>query len=228
MQCIAFPSPVLPGKEESPGKFGQELSADPGLADFVDRSGIGLLRVFQMSTPMGDVVTTYMEAESIATAFGLQQSDSSEVARRLRQQIMDTHGMDIATAPPPAAEQVLEHYQPRAPRQPGLGFSAPVLAGKTGLLRGLRSETAGPRQADWHEFNRGLGVTVHRVFVLGTPMGDFASVYFEAPDPVAANAAFAADASDFGGYFKATVEEAFGIDFSEPLPPIRLLFEVTG
>jgi hypothetical protein len=227
MQCIAFPSPVLPGKEESPAKFGQELSANPGLADFVDRSGIGLLRVFQMSTPMGDVVTTYMEAESLATALGLQQSDSSEVARRLRQQIMDAHGMDIATAPAPSAEQVLEHHQPRAPRQPGLGFSVPVVAGKTGLLRGLGSETTGPRQADWHEFNRGLGVSVHRVFVLGTPMGDFASVYFEAPDPVAANAAFAADTSDFGRYFKATVEEAFGIDFSEPLPPIRQLFDVT-
>jgi len=69
---------------------------------------------------------------------------------------------------------------------------------------------------------------VHRVFVLGTPMGDFASVYFEAPDPVAANAAFAADISDFGRYFRTTVEEAFGIDFSEPLPPIRQLFEVAG
>jgi hypothetical protein len=59
-------------------------------------------------------------------------------------------------------------------------------------------------------------------------MGDFASVYFEAPDPVAANAAFAADTSAFGTYFKSVVEEAFGIDFSQPLPPIRQLFEVTG
>ena len=85
MQCIAFPSPVLPGKEDSPAKFGRELPANPGLADFVGRSGVGLLRVFQMSTPAGDVVTTYMEAESLATAFGLQQSDTSEVARLLRQ-----------------------------------------------------------------------------------------------------------------------------------------------
>jgi hypothetical protein len=228
MECIAFPAPVLAGKEESPAKFGQQLSAHPGLADFADRSGIGLLRVFQMSTPMGDVVTTYLEAESLATAFGLQQSDSSEVAGLLRQQILEAHGMDIATAPVPAAERVLEHYQPHAPRQPGLGFSAPVAAGKTGVLRGLGSETAGPRKVDWHEFNRGLGVSVHRVFVLGTPMGDFASVYFEAPDPVVANEAFAADTSDFGRYFKATVEDALGIDFSQPLPPIRQLFEVTG
>jgi hypothetical protein len=116
MQCIAFPSPVLPGKEDSPAKFAAELSGSPGLGDFIDRSGIGLLRVFQMSTPMGDVVTTYMEAESLATAFGLQQSDTSEVARLLRQQILDAHGMDIAAAPAPSAEQVLEHYQPRAPR----------------------------------------------------------------------------------------------------------------
>jgi hypothetical protein len=228
MESIAFPSPVLAGEEESPAKFSQQLSAHPGLADFIARSGIGLLRVFQMSTPMGDVVTTYMEAESLATAFSVQQSDTSEVARMLRQHITDAHGMDIATGPAPAAEQVLEHSQPRAPREAGLGFSVPVQAGKTGLLRNLGSQAAGPRQADWHEFNRGLGVSVHRVFVLGTPMGDFASVYFEAPDPVAANAAFAADTSDFGEYFKATVEEAFGIDFSEPLPPIRPLFEVTG
>jgi hypothetical protein len=103
-----------------------------------------------------------------------------------------------------------------------------VVAGKTGLLRGLWSETTGPRQADWHEFNRGLGASVHRGFILGTPMGDFASVYFEAPDPVAANAAFAADTSNFGRYFKATAEEAFGIDLSQPLPSIRQLFEVAG
>jgi hypothetical protein len=228
MQCIAFPSPVLPGKEESPAQFGRELSANPGLADFVHRSGIGILRVFQMSTPQGEVVTTYLEAKSLATAFGLQQSDASEVARLLRQQVMDAHGMDITTAPAPAADQWLEHYEPLTPRQPGLGFSAPVVVGKTGLLRGLWSETTGPRQDGWHAFNRGVGASVHRGFVLETPMGDFASVYFEAPDPVAANAAFAADTSAFGTYFKSAVEEAFGIDFSQPLPPVRQLFEVTG
>jgi hypothetical protein len=228
MECIAFPSPVLAGQEDSPAKFGQQLSVNPGLADFVARSGIGLLRVFQMSAPQGDVVTTYLEAQSLATAFGMQQHDTSEVARLLRRQILDAHGMDIATAPAPSAERFLEHYEPLSPRQPAVGFSAPVVAGKTGVLRDLGSETAGPRQAGWHEFNRGLGVSVHRAFVLGTPMGDFASVYFEAPDPAAANAAFAADTSDFGRYFKATVEEAFGIDFSQPLPPISQLFEVTG
>jgi hypothetical protein len=228
MQCVAFPSPVLPGKEESPAKFGQELSGNPGLADFVARSGIGILRVFQMNTPQGAVVTTYMEAESLASAFDLQQNDTSEVARLLRQQIMDAHGMDITTAPAPAAEQWLEHYEPHTPRQPGLGFSVPVVPGKTGLLRGLWSEITGSRRDEWQAFNSSLGASVHRAFVLETPMGDFASVYFEATDPVAANAAFAADTSAFGLHFKSVVEEAFGIDFGDPLPPITQLFEVTG
>lgn len=56
-------------------------------------------------------------------------------------------------------------------------------------------------------------------------MGDFANVYFQAPDPVGANRRFAADASDFGASFKTKVADAFGIDFNEPLPPVRTVFE---
>ena len=228
MQGTAFPAPVLPGKEAAPARLGEQISSRSTLADFVARSGIGLLRVFQMSTPQGEVVTTYLEADPLDQAFRLQQTDPSEIAQLIREGTKENHGIDLAAQAPPAAEQYLEHYEPASPRQAGIGFSAPLVPGKTDLLRDLGRETAGARNAEWRAFNRSFGVTVHRAYILPTPMGDFSSVYFEAPDPVAANQAFAADTSEFGTHFKSVVEEAFGIDFSQPLPPLKLVFETAG
>jgi len=69
MEGIAFPAPVLPGKEKEPSLTGEKLSAHPELADFIKRSGLKLLRVFQMSTPQGDVVTTYVEGDPVRRVF---------------------------------------------------------------------------------------------------------------------------------------------------------------
>ena len=225
MGSLAFPSPVLPGKEAAPAAIGAQLAEHPGLQDFLANATLSLVRVYQMTTPMGDVVTTYQEAESIGQSFQNQGDDPSEVAQLLREHIKSTHGIDVASTAPPQAEQWLEYAEPGAPRHPGLAFSMPVQPGKSDALRALSRETAGPRQTGWEALNRDHGVTLHRAFIIATPMGDFASVYFEAPDPVEANRQFAADASDFGSYFKNEVADAFGIDFNEPLPPIRTVFE---
>jgi hypothetical protein len=181
--------------------------------------------VYQMTTPMGDVVTTYQEADSIERSFQNQVDDPSEVAQLLRDHIKGTHGIDIAAQPPPAAEQWLEFTEPGSLRNPGVAFSAPIQPGKTDLLRALGRETAGARKADWEANNRENGDTLHRAYIIPTPMGDFASVYFEAPDPAEANRRFAANTSSFGTYFKDQVAEALGIDFNDPLPPIRTVFE---
>lgn len=188
-------------------------------------STVSLARVYQMTTPMGDVVTTYQEAESIERAFQNQANDQSEAAQLLREHVKAAHGIDVETQTPPAAEQWLEFSEPGPSRQPGLAFSAPIQPGKTELLRSVGRETAGPRRAEWAALNRDNGVSLHRAYIVSTPMGDFASVYFEAPDPAGANRQFAADSSDFGAYFKTKVAEAFGIDFNEPLPPIKTVFE---
>ncbi|MEA5454773.1 hypothetical protein SPF06_08575 [Sinomonas sp. JGH33] len=225
MGSLAFPSPVIPGKEAAPAEMGARLAEHPGLQDFLANSTVSLARVYQMTTPMGDVVTTYQEAESMERAFENQANDASEVAQLLRDHVKNAHGIDIATQPPPAAEQWLEFSEPAGSRHPGLGFSAPILPGKTEQLRSLGGETAGARKAEWETLNRDNGVTLHRAYIISTPMGDFASVYFEAPDPAEANRRFAADASDFGMYFKKTVADAFGIDFNQPLPPVRTVFE---
>jgi hypothetical protein len=228
MESLAFPSPVLPGREAVPAEFGAKLGQHPGLQDFLAKSTVSLARAYQMTTPMGDVVTTYQEAESIERAFQNQANDPSEAAQLLREHVKATHGIDVATQTPPAAEQWLEFSEPGSSHRPGLAFSAPIQPGKTELLRSLGRETAGPRRAEWEALNRDNGVSLHRAYIVSSPMGDFASVYFEAPDPAGANRRFAADASDFGVYFKTKVAEAFGIDFNEPLPPVRTVFEAVS
>lgn len=225
MGSIAFPSPVLAGKETAPAEIGARLAGDPGLQDFLANGTLSLVRVYQMTTPMGDVVTTYQEADSIERSFQNQVDDPSEVAQQLREHIKGTHGIDIAAQPPPATEQYLEFSEPGSSRHPGIAFSAPIQPGKTELLRALGRETTGGRKAEWEANNRENGVTLHRAYVISTPMGDFTSVYFEAPDPAEANRRFAADASGFGTYFKSQVADALGIDFNEPLPPVKTVFE---
>ncbi|WAH97385.1 hypothetical protein [Arthrobacter sp. MMS18-M83] len=225
MGSIAFPAPVLPGKEAMPAEIGARLTGHPGLQGFLANGGLSLVRVYQMTTPMGDVVTTYQEADSIERSFQNQVDDPSDVAQQLRDHIKGTHGIDIGAQPPPSAEQYLEFSVPGSSRHPGIAFSAPIQPGKTDLLRALGRETAGPRSAEWEANNRENGVNLHRAYIISTPMGDFTSVYFEAPDPTEANRRFAANASDFAAYFKSQVADALGIDFNEPLPPITTVFE---
>lgn len=225
MAATAFPSPVLPGKEAMPAKIGEQLSAHGALDDFMREGTLSLVRVYQMTTPAGDVVTTYQEADSIEQSFRTQVASTNAVAELLRRHIKETHGIDITAGPLPVSEDWLSYYEPVEPRQPGLAFSMPLA--KTDIARDLGRETQAGRRQAWEAFNRSLGVSVHRGYITSTPMGDFASVYFEAPDPVAANKAFATDQSEFGKYFRAQAQEAFGIDFSQPLPPVRKVFEAS-
>ena len=227
MPATAFPSPVLPGKEEMPARIGEQLTNHSGLSDFLRDGTITLIRVYQMTTSGGEVVTTYQEATDIGESFRAQIEGRSEVAQLLRDHIKNTHGIDITAGPVPQSEDWLDFFEPAQPRQPGIAFSAPFAPGKTEVARSLGNECRS-RRGEWEALNRGVGVSVHRGYITSTPMGDFGSVYFEAPDPVAANKAFAADQSDFGKHFKELAQEAFGIDFSQPLPPIRTIFEAQG
>jgi hypothetical protein len=95
MPATAFPSPVLPGKEGMPAQIGEQLKAHAGLNDFLKEGTVTMVRVYQMGTPAGDVVTTYQEADSIEQSFRNQIEGRSEVAQLLRDHIKGTHGIDI-------------------------------------------------------------------------------------------------------------------------------------
>jgi hypothetical protein len=228
MDDLALAAPVLAGRESGPEQLGKALSAHPELGDFMRRGGLSLQRVYQMSTPMGDVVTVYFEGAGVEKGFELQATDESSFADLLRTGLAENHGVDVRQPPEAMPESLFDFFEPHSPRQPGIGFSAPVALGKIAVLREVCEASMGPRRAEFEALNRSLGVSVHRAYLSATPIGDVVSVYFEAPDPVEANRQFAADASPFGRYFRERSSEAFGIDFSQPLPPIRLVFEATA
>lgn len=83
-------------------------------------------------------MTTYLEAQPVATAFGMQQHDTSQVVRLLRQQVVDAHGMDISTTPAPSGALRTALAPPAWP-----GFLRARGGRKTGVLRDLGAETAG-------------------------------------------------------------------------------------
>ncbi len=103
-------------------------------------------------------------------------------------------------------------------------FSNPVVAGKLEAGKGFFHEMKGPRNKEFKESRKKVGLTVERVWLQHTPMGDFAVVYWEA--------------KDIGRVFDRLIksEEAFdkwvrdniligvhGMDFSKPLPPMNEL-----
>ena len=60
-----------------------------------------------------------------------------------------------------------------------------------------------------------------------TPMGDFVCAYLEGNDPVEGNRRFAASTRPYDVWFKDQLKALFppDIDFSQPLPPIKQIFD---
>jgi hypothetical protein len=61
-------------------------------------------------------------------------------------------------------------------------FANPVLPGKVDTWKSYVKEMNGPRSKERAESRKRVGLTVERVWLQHTPMGDFAVVYWEATD----------------------------------------------
>ena len=108
---------------------------------------------------------------------------------------------------------------------PSISFGAPILPGKTNAGRELAKVSMGERRKEYVESRTSIGVVRETIALYSTPQGDLAAVYLEANDPVWANRQFAASKAPFDVWFKGKAQEAMGIDFGQPLPPIEQVFE---
>jgi hypothetical protein len=102
-------------------------------------------------------------------------------------------------------------------------FVFPVLPGKAEQARLFGKEIAGPRASEMDASRRPLGVTREAVWVNETPMGDIGIVLIEAEDVAEANRRFAESTEPFDVWFKETILDFSGVDFSHPLPKMSVV-----
>jgi hypothetical protein len=103
-------------------------------------------------------------------------------------------------------------------------FINPVVSGKVDVWKSYIKEMAGPRNNERKESRKKAGLTVERVWLQHTPMGDFAVVYWEAKDVRKVFDTLIKSDAPFDKWFRDKVlVEVHGMDFSKPLPPTNEL-----
>jgi hypothetical protein len=103
-------------------------------------------------------------------------------------------------------------------------FINPVVAGKLEPWKSYIKEMNGPRNQERRESRKKIGLTVERVWLQQTPMGDFAVVYWEAKDIARVFEGFIKSEAPFDKWFRDTIlVGVHGMDFSKPLPPMNEL-----
>ena len=98
-------------------------------------------------------------------------------------------------------------------------FANPVQPGKVQLWKDRVKEMTGPRKAEMAASRKRVGMTNERVWLQHTPMGDFAVVYWEAPDIAKVFEGFMTSQEPFDKWFREKVlVEVHGMDMKNPPP----------
>ncbi len=108
-----------------------------------------------------------------------------------------------------------------------LGFTAPILPGKSEYVWRFGKDIMGSRRMEMDESRKSIGQTRETVWIEPSPMGDVLVAYLEGQDSVRANKQFAASTRPFDLWFKRQAGAFTGIDFGQPLPEgfVEVLFE---
>lgn len=228
----ALPFPVAPGKtDEDVAGIAEYFKANmEQYRESRARLGTTMERVYLQATPMGSLVIAYVEAsQSFGEWIGGLLSSPLEIDRRFIEMTADIHGVDVRQPPAgPPPETIGEWVDPDVTtRQKGLAFVVPVLPGKDDAGRAFAHEAYVTRRSEFTESRRAIGQNVEVATLNVTPMGSLLCAYIEGPDPVDANRQFAASTRPFDVWFKDQLKGLFppDIDFNQPLPPVKQLFD---
>jgi len=105
-------------------------------------------------------------------------------------------------------------------------FVQPVTAGKMDSWKGYIQEMKGPRNHELKESRKKAGLTVERVWLQRTPMGDFAVVYWEAKDIGKVFETLMKSDTPFDKWFREKILiEVHGMDFSKPMVMNELILD---
>ena len=110
MPAIGFTLPLLPGKTEVDRAAMNSCWHGERKAAFEDarrRAGVTREAVWIQSTPKGDVVVVYMEADDLEAAFDTAATSDEPFDRWFRDHVREVHGVDLGEGFPPP-EQILD------------------------------------------------------------------------------------------------------------------------
>lgn len=105
-------------------------------------------------------------------------------------------------------------------------FTNPVIAGKLDAWKSYINEMNGPRNAERNESRKRAGLTIERVWLQHTPMGDYAVVYWEAEDIGKVFERLSSSDAPFDKWFREKIlMEIHGMDLSKPPPMNELMLD---
>ncbi|HEX6539501.1 MAG TPA: hypothetical protein VF155_10005 [Candidatus Dormibacteraeota bacterium] len=221
--------PVLPGKDAR--QVSEVLRADPsGYIESRRRLGVSIERAYEMATPMGTFLMSYLESDrSFAEAGAAIAQSELPIDRAFVAAVQEVHGIDLTQPPPGPPPEVFGDWEDETvtARKRGLAFCAPVLPGQTEFGRRFCEEAYVTRRDELTSSRRALGVTRETVCLNSSPAGDVVGVYFEADDPVEGNRRFAGSQAPYDAWFKEQLRQLFppAVDLSQPLPAITEVFD---
>jgi hypothetical protein len=108
MASIGFVVPVLPGKEKADRDWMDALTGARRKEYHAAWKNVGFTRhsVWQQQTPNGTVDVVYLEAEDIPAAMEALTTSTEPFHRWFRERIVDVHGIDLGSEPPPQSTQI--------------------------------------------------------------------------------------------------------------------------
>ena len=229
MTRMALVFPVLPGKDAR--DIATEMKSRPREYEQSRRRlGITMERAYLQHTPMGDFVTSYIEAEGdLMEAFGKLGASDLDIDRYFTKAVREIHGADLTQPMPgPMPETVAAWIDPAArSRGRGMAVCAPLAPGATERARAFVADAY--HRDEFTASRRRLNVSEELITLQSTPQGDIVGIYIEGDDPAKGNAGFAASQEPFDLWFKGELTKIFppAVDWSKPVEGIEELFDST-
>jgi hypothetical protein len=193
-------------------------------------AGVTMERVYRQNTPMGAFVIAYLESSRpFMDTMEVYQNSKFKIDADFLRMLTEVHGFDATKRPPGAGPQTLgEWFDPNVKqRGRGLAFVVPLQPGKTDATKEFVRMAWEAKVDEFQASRREVQVNGEVMTLNVTPNGDFACVYIEGQDPVAANATFAKSQAPYDTWFKAEANKLVppSVNFNEPLPKIEQIFD---
>jgi hypothetical protein len=189
------------------------------------RLGVTRERGWGQVTPAGDVFLLMLEGPDPVEANKQFAASQEPFDLWFKDRFGSLMGADFGQPIPIHPELIYRSVPEDREAKESVAVAIPLLPGKTDVHRRLAEEVKGPRREAFDAFHVRAGVT-EDWWIEATPVGDLVLLYLESDDLGSAMAHLAQSQDETEVWFKKTLLETQGIDWSGPPPPLpELLFD---